>query len=438
MTAKLESQTLLKQRLAADLVNAREKTLMLLDPIPDALLNIRVHDFYSPIGWHFGHIAMTEEYWALTRALGREPIRPDYSFLFANIPENPKDNRVHLPGRSEILSFMDQTRTSTLAALQETDLSGDNPLIAGGYAWDFAHQHECQHQETIVELLQLLTKHTASSTVIESEAEQVCVDVFDTEMVAIPGGTYLMGSNEPNGYDNEKRLHSVQVAPFYLDKTPVVAAQWVSFIEGGGYRRPELWTKEGWDWRCQNDISLPEYWHKSGHGYGYYGPRDIRSLLPREPVSSLSWYEADAYARWIGKRLPTESEWEYAASFDPTTGQSRRYPWGNEISEADQNADCGLKKPMPSPIGTGPVNALGLYDMAGKVWEWTSTPFLPYPGFNAFPYDGYSKDHMDGTHYCCRGGSWATNPRILRCSFRNWYIPSYRQGFLGLRCAKSL
>jgi formylglycine-generating enzyme required for sulfatase activity len=401
-TEPANSQQRRKADLCRRLEAARHKTLQLLDRIPDELLKIRVHDFYSPIGWHFGHIAMTEEYWTLGQALGQQPCDAHLTFLFANIPANPKDNRVHLPDRAQIVAYLAQTRARTLRALWETDLDTEAPLLADGYAWDFAHQHECQHQETIAELLQLLCKHTVSPTLPAGAGEAVIEAVPTTEMVSIPGGRFCMGSDDRHGYDNEKRAHEVAVAPFRLDVHPVTAAQWVAFMRAGGYGRPELWTSEGWGWRLRERAERPEYWFPVG---------------------------------WQGKRLPTEAEWEYAAAFDPATGRTRLYPWG-DAPQPPPDVDCDLRGSGALPITAADSrNAFGLQDMAGKVWEWTSTPFLPYPGFVAYPYDGYSQDHMDGAHYVCRGGSWATDPRILRCSFRNWYIPTYRQGLLGLRCA---
>jgi iron(II)-dependent oxidoreductase len=423
----------------------RSRTLALLDAIPEDLLKVRVHDFYSPIGWHFGHIAMTEEYWTLTRALGRLPHAPDYTFTFANIPENPKDNRVHLPDREQIKAYMAMTREKVLHALEETDLETDDPLIAEGYAWEFAYQHECQHQETIAELLQLLCKHTymIKPVLSDSHASVVMQTTPATEMVPIPGGTFLMGSDDRHGYDNEKRAHEVTVAPFQLERHPVTAGQWAEFIQAGGYERPELWTPEGWEWRQREQAEMPEYWFRAPGGYGNYvailgAPRFLAlGLDPLSAVSGISWYEADAYARWRGKRLPTEAEWEYAAAYDPVDGRSRRYPWG-DAETIPAGVNCGAhNSDWRQPLGESHRNAFGLENMAGTVWEWTSTPFLPYPGFVAYPYDGYSKDHMDGAHYVCRGGSWATSTPILRCSFRNWYVPTYRQGFLGLRLAAS-
>ena len=429
------NQTQRKREIIHKLKEAREQTLELFASIPDAHLNLRVHDFYSPIGWHFGHVGMTEEYWALHRALGKQPVNPEYTFLFANIPENPKDNRVHLPDRNEIIRYLKQTRQTVVDALKATDLDSEDPLIADGYAWEFAHQHECQHQETIAEMLQLLSKHVTPPLLPKGTERLVLQDAPPTEMISIPGGTFLMGSNDRHGYDNEKCAHEVTVVPFQLEKTPVTSAQWAQFMAEGGYEKKTLWTPEGWAWRQAENACCPEYWYPIGEGYGRFYAGGFRGIHPREPAMSLSWYEADAYARWRGLRLPTEAEWEFAAGYDPATGKMRRYPWP-DAGTAWGNFYYGMRPHFPiSGAEDRTLNAFGLCHMAGSVWEWTSSPFLPYPGFEAFPYDGYSKDHMDGTHYVCRGGSWASDARILRNSFRNWYVPTYRQGFLGLRCA---
>lgn len=412
-----------KEALRRDMQATRHATLHLLDSIPDDLLNIRVHAFYSPIGWHFGHIGMTEEFWALTQALQQPPRNAEYSFLFANLPENPKDNRVHLPPREAIIDYLATTRCDTLQALNAADITSDAPLIADAYAWDFAHQHECQHQETIRELLQLLAQHQGrqlakdwgglSAALLSNQADTALPSLSlpslssepQGDMAAIPGGTFLMGSDAHCVYDNEKRAHPVEVAPFQLERQPVTVGRWLQFLQDDGYKRKALWTAEGWEWRQAEGINYPEYWQPSGQGYACYRPSGLSALGAEEPVMSISWYEADAYARWAGKRLPTEAEWEFAALGD-------------------------LSQPI-QPF-------YGLTHMTGSIWQWTSSPFLPYPGFRAFPYDGYSLDHMDGNHFVCRGGSWASDTKIMRPSFRNWYVPTYRQGFLGLRCAKNI
>lgn len=417
-----------KDQIKASMTAARERTLWLLERVPEEFLKVRVHDFYSPIGWHFGHIARTEEYWIICEALKRPCLDEHYTFLFADLPENPKDNRVNLPSRQEIIDYLAFVRSATFAALEEADLSSDDPYLADGYGWEFALQHECQHQETICELLQLIQRSSAGFQPVCAPGKQAGSLRYYGDFVAIPAGTFCMGSDDRHGYDNEKDSHEVRVEAFDMSRTPVTTEEWLGFMADEGYTRPELWTPEGWAWREKEEVTKPEYWKEAEDGYSYFGPHGLRSIDPREPVSCVGWYEADAFARWAGARLPTEAEWEYAARGP----NSLDYPWGEGLPDACFDmANWG-----PEPVGQHAPGPFGLHDMAGNVWEWTSTPFLPYPGFIAFPYDGYSKDHMKGHHMCCRGGSWATSLRILRSSFRNWYVPTYRQGFLGLRLAR--
>jgi len=389
-----KNQKARKKALMIKMTLARESTLALLEWVPEDYFQVRVHDFYSPVGWHFGHIGMTEESWVCEQALHRPCRDEKLRFLFANIPDNPKDARVNLPSREEIVTYLEDTRERTLQALDETDLESDDPLIADGYAWEFAHQHECQHQETIVELLQLITQRTERAEEAFFGSEEEHWQPAPMEMDAVPGGVFTMGSDSLLVYDNEQNAHEVEVGAFALDAAPVTASHWLQFMRDGGYRRPELWTPDGWKWRKQENAAVPEYWMPApdGRTFAYAGALALREIEPDEPVSSISWYEADAYARWIGKRLPTEAEWEFAAI---------------EPEEATE-----------------------------RVWQWTSSPFLPYPGFKAFPYDGYSLEHMDGKHFVCRGGSWTTDACIRRRTFRNWYVPTYRQGLLGVRCAR--
>ncbi len=430
--------------LITSLESVRARTFRLLETVTDAQLPLRVHDFYSPIGWHFGHIGRTEVYWACEKALGHPSPDDALGFLFANVSENDKENRTRLPGRAGLIAYLNRTRELTLAALATADLSNSDPLLADGYAWEFALRHEYQHQETISELRQLLRKSsiTGKAPPVKPVSTRRAVATTPVRMIALPGGTFRMGSPDPHGYDNEHDPHLVTVLPFEMDETPVTNADWLAFIAGGGYRRPELWCDGGWRWCQESAVTHPEYWHATGAKGGAatfqaIGLNGLRELVADEPVCGIGWYEANAYARWANKRLPTEAEWEYAATFDPATGDTRVYPWGDAEPDATRAA-FGLEADHPAPVGTHPAgkSALGLLDMAGGVWEWTASLFLPYPGFRAFPYDGYSKDSMDGKHFVCRGGSWATGAPNLRSAFRNWYVPTYRQGFLGLRCAR--
>jgi iron(II)-dependent oxidoreductase len=418
-----------KAQLRQQLQEVRERTLWLFEQVPDEFLRRRVHSFYSPIGWHFGHVGRTEEYW-VCEALKRPCSDERLSFLYADLPDNPKDNRVNIPDRAGTVAYLEQTRRVVLEALDGADLDTEDPYLADGYAWEFAIQHECQHQETIAEMLQLIQKQLPQPEVaVPFEPAPL------GEMVPILAGAFCMGSDVRHLYDNEKEPHEVTVAPFHLARHQVTAAQWAGFMAEGGYERRELWSDEGWHWREAEGAVAPEYWLRQTDGWAYIAPHGARPIHPDEACSSVSWFEADAFARWAGKRLPTEAEWEYAASAAPGTAK-REFPWGSGTSS--DHACHALRHWSPRPVGSHPAGdtLLGLSDMAGNVWEWTSSRFLPYPGFQAFPYDGYSKDHMKGEHFVCRGGSWATASPILRCTFRNWYVPTYRQGFLGLRLAE--
>lgn len=403
-----------KTQIRARLEAARARTLSLLQQVSDHHLRVRVHDFYSPIGWHFGHVGRTEEYWVCGKALSQPLVNDHLSWLFADVADNPKDNRTRIPDRAGILQYLDETRARVLKALEIADFDADCPFLAEGYAFDFAIQHECQHQETICEMLQLI-RRTEPLASFEPLAWQPRIK---SEPVSVTGGTYLCGSGERNVYDNEKESHERQIVPFSVAKYPVTAFEWSEFIEAGGYGKEELWSPEGWGWREQERAERPEYWIRQGDAWGTIGPSGVRALHPDEPAQSISWYEAEAYANWRGARLLDEFEWEWL----------RR-----RASEA--GSIHGIESWGGQSVGQGAPSEDGLFDLTGNCWEWTSSKFLPYPGFVAFPYDGYSKDHMKGAHRVCRGGSWATAPVILRPSFRNWYVPTYRQGFLGVRLA---
>jgi iron(II)-dependent oxidoreductase len=422
-----------KDEIRTKLEATRSRTLWMLEQVPDEFLRVRVHSFYSPIGWHFGHVGRTEEYW-ICAATGRDPCDEHLSFLYADLPDNPKDNRVHIPDRVGTLDYLDRTRRLVLDALERADIGSSDPFMNDGYAWEFAIQHECQHQETIAEMLQLIQKQRPQEP-IETVPWR---SSHEPRFIDVPSGSYLMGHPDIHGYDNEKERHEVAVRSFRISDSQVTSFEWSQFMEDGGYDRPEFWSEEGWAWKTSERADQPEYWIRQPEGYAFFGAFGARTIHPDEPVSCISQHEALAFAKWAGKRLPTEEEWEYVASTAGAAGENppRRYPWGNE--PPDETRACfTLNAWSPEPVKSHPSGAtgLGVHDLAGNVWEWTSSTFLPYPGFAAFPYDGYSKDHMKGAHRVCRGGSWATSPSILRCSFRNWYVPTYRQGFLGLRLA---
>ena len=413
-----------REQLARRLTQVREKTLWLLDQVPEEFLRRRVHTFYSPIGWHFGHIGRTEEYWAIGEALHKPLIDDHLSFLFADLPENPKDNRVNIPDRDGIKNYLRVTRGRVLDALDSADLDSDSLLLRDGYAWDFAIQHECQHQETICEMLMLIQKEIGPRTLPEPIEWKSGVA---QQMIPIQGGSFVMGTDDPFAYDNEKQPHVVNVASFGLARTPVTAFQWSEFMRDTNGLPPqggEVPAKPGMG------AHMPDYWLDTKEDFFSYSPLGIRAVHPDEPVISVSHNDAVAYAEWAGKRLPTEEEWEYAAN-------GGIFPWG-DAEPTKEMAIFAINNwsPMSVESCTAGSTREGILHLAGNVWEHTSSKFLPYPGYVAFPYDGYSKDHMKGEHFVCRGGSWATAAPILRRTFRNWYVPDYRAGFLGLRLAE--
>src|SRR2546423_2993907 len=289
----------LRETLRDAMERTRARTLWLLDQVPEEYLKVRVHSFYSPIGWHFGHVGRTEEFWICHKALGLPVVDDHLSFLFADLPDNPKDNRVHLPSREQIVEYLSITRARTLQALEQVEFAEDDPFLKEGYAFDFAVQHECQHQETICEMLQLISKQTSGRGPLSSSGGGEGVrGERPTHYIEIPAGTFTMGTNATRVYDNEQQAHEVEVKAFKLAKTQVTSAEWSNFIQDGGYRKRELWSSQGWAWRETENAEHPEYWRQTANGYLYIAAHGLRAIHPQEPASSISWFEAEAFLKW--------------------------------------------------------------------------------------------------------------------------------------------
>jgi gamma-glutamyl hercynylcysteine S-oxide synthase len=222
----------------------------------------------------------------------------------------------------------------------------------------------------------------------------------------------------------------------------VTCGEYAEFIADGGYGNPRWWTPRGWEHRQQAGLTAPLYWRHEGGQWLRRVFGAMEPVVPNEPVLHVCWYEADAYARWAGRRLPTEAEWEKAARFDPASGRSRRYPWGDEDATSDglyRRANLGQRFLQPAPAGSYPDGAApsGARQLVGDVWEWTSSDFLPYPGFRAWPYREYSEVFFGPEYKVLRGGSFAVSPVACRGTFRNWDYPIRRQIFSGFRTARS-
>jgi iron(II)-dependent oxidoreductase len=419
------------------LVEVRERTRWLLHTVSDEDLVAQHDPIMSPLVWDYGHIGNYEELWIVEKVHGRGlSDRELYDMYDASLHPREERPSLNLLDRNDADAYLDAVRNAVLETLEGADLDGDDPLLRDGFVYNMVVQHEAQHNETMLQTLQLKRGEGYRP---EAGIEPPEASAGYGEIVPIPGGPFVMGTGDRAcALDNERGAHVVEAAGFQIDRTPVTNAAFQEFVEGEGYEERELWDPTGWEYIQHERISAPKHWYQpEPHSwwtqrFGFQEPLD-----PARPVVHVSWYEADAFARWAGKRLPTEAEWEKAASWDPETETKRLYPWGDE-PPAPERANLDQLAFRTSEVGAYPAgaSAYGVLDMIGNVWEWTASEFLAYPGFESFPYREYSEIFLDDGYVVLRGGSWATRPIVIRNTFRNWDFPIRRQLFVGFRCAK--
>jgi gamma-glutamyl hercynylcysteine S-oxide synthase len=366
---------------------------------------------------------------------GREPVRSDIDELYDAF-RHPRSDRPALPllNPAQAREYVGTVRDKVWDVLDRSPLGGRN-LERDGFAFGMLAQHEQQHDETMLATHQLRTGHA----VLDAPAPPAGGPVADE--VVVPGGDFVMGtSTEQWALDNERPAHRVSVPAFVIGAAPVTNEQYLEFIADDGYHRPELWSERGWTHRVAEQLTAPQFWERDTDGNWWrrvFGA--MRPLVPRQPVVHVCWFEAEAFARWAGRRLPTEAEWEKAARFDPATGRSLRYPWGDD-DPTPARANLGQHHLEPAEIGAYPqgTSPTGVHQLIGDVWEWTSSGFEPYPGFTAFPYPEYSQVFFGGDYRVLRGGSFGTDAVACRGSFRNWDHPIRRQIFAGFRLVRDL
>jgi len=280
-------------------------------------------------------------------------------------------------------------------------------------------RHEDQHQETMLQAIGLARLQPAPA-IPRAARPPAPGGHTGLEAVDVPAGPCEIGAPEDRfAYDNERPRHRVKLPGFRIGRTPVTNATFLRFVEDGGYERREWWSEDGWSWRRRHDITQPQGWAHDGD-WRRWTPDGWAPLDPDEPVIHVSWFEADALARAHGARLPTELEWEKAA-----TG----------VDEAHANLDQALLGPAPAGAYPEGASAYGALGMLGDVWEWTASDFGGYDGFVAHPYREYSEVFFGDEYKVLRGGSWATRSRVATPSFRNWDLPQRRQIFSGVRLA---
>lgn len=412
--------------------DARERTFEIIADLDDEQLIPPRLEGINPFLWEIGHVAFFQERFVLRRE-GKPSIRSDAEALWDSIAI-PQVCRWDLPvpSREETLAYMRGVRDGCLERLHGP--GGDAPEEL--YYQAYALFHEDMHDEAFLytrQALGLPAPELPSAPAVADRAGPLPGDV------EVPGGRYRLGA-EPEGqfvFDNEKWAHDVELAPFSIARAPVTQGEFAAFVDDGGYERPELWTAAGWAWRTAMQVDRPLYWRRGTDGWERRAFDRWVPLEPHHAMVHVSRYEAEAYCEWAGRRLPTEAEWEVAASWDPATGTQRRMPWADgDLPDASRaNVDHGAFGTVDVgalPAGESP---LGCRHMIGNVWEWTDTVFEPYPGFELDPYREYSSISFY-THRVLRGGCWASRGRLLRNSWRNFFMPFRRDVFAGFRTCR--
>ena len=437
----------------AELIQAlretRARTLDLVaDLTDDQLIGPRL-SIVNPLRWEIAHVAWFQEFWML-RHLGRQPTILTHGDSLYDSARVAHDTRWDLPllERDESLAYMQRVLERVI------DQAGDEAGLtdSAGYNQEYFLNlvllHEQMHDEAVTYTRQTLSYPAPAIAAVneirfakqEAPVPQTNHDL--TSDAEIPRGKFILGSDckREFTFDNERLAHEVEIASFAISKTAVSNAEFKHFVEDGGYRRSELWSAEGWQWRTAVMAEHPVYWQQEENGRWLRRNFDEWVALDeRLPVIHVNWHEANAYCRWANRRLPTEAEWEMAASAEPAANglglvkHKRRYPWGND-SPTLETANLDWRAMGCLPVDALPAgdSAFGCRQMIGNVWEWTASDFQPYPGFVAGPYKEYSEPWF-GNHKVLRGGCWATRSRLIHNSYRNFYTPDRCDVWAGFR-----
>ena len=421
-----------RETLARDLERARRRTLELTD-FDDAELRRQYSPLMSPLVWDLAHIGQQEELWLLRDGDPRRPgMLPENIEGLYDAFVHTRASRVDLPLLTPAES-RDYCRTVRSAALDVLDTLPERDEDEIAFRFGLVISHETQHGETTLQAINLRTGAPILQT--RTPPPNGRPGLAGTS-VPVPGGPFVLGvdaDTEPLSLDNERPAHVVEVPAFRIGRVPVTNGEWKQFIADDGYRQARWWSARGWEHRVQAALIAPQFWNPDGTRTRFGHVEDIPD---DEPVQHVTFFEAEAYAAWAGARLPTEVEWEKACAWDPGTGTRRRHPWGAQEPTA-QYANLGGEALRPAPVGAYPAgaSACGAEQMLGDVWEWTTSPLRPWPGFTPMIYRQYTEPFFGGDYKVLRGGSWAVAPDTLRPSFRNWDHPIRRQIFAGVRLA---
>ncbi len=394
--------------LSHGLLSARSATLGLLQGLDDAALRTQFDPDFSPIAWHFGHVAWQEEGWLLRRLGGRSPLRPELDGVLDSFVSEKGTRAGQLPPFRDLVEYAERVRAGALAVLGQLEPRDDDPLLRQGHVAHFLANHERQHAEVIA-TVRLLGGLFVSGA--EPTAAAAVPSAFD--YVTFEPLRFTLGDGaDPDGWDNERHGHVVDVAAFALRRGVVTNGEWLEMMQADGYQDERLWDDEGRRWLRESGAKSPLHWRQSSNGWIERTLAGERPLRLDAPVAHVCFHEAQAFARFAGARLPSEAEWERAASWDQERRAKRRYPWGDDAPAAGAAClACAWSAAAPAGAFPEAVSRDGLFDLCGGVWEWTRDTFRPYPGFSPQPYQGYSQPWFDDRHRVARGGSYMTRAR---------------------------
>ena len=423
--------------------DARERTLELVADLDDEQLTVPLLEIVNPFRWELGHVAFFYDVFLLRVLRSDKFLLEGAENLYDSFKVDHDDRwSLPLPSREETLSYMRRVFERVVERLNAHEPSAEET-----YLYLLAVLHEDMHGEAFTYMRQTLEYPEPQLRI--THADSIPDEVGGGPLsgdVELPGATFQLGATPdlPFVFDNEKWAHPVEIAPFKIARAPVTNAQFVEFVEDGGYLRREFWSYQGWVWRTKSGVQHPIYWRAGKTGWLRQHFDKLVPLEQHAPVIHVNWYEAEAYCNWAGRRLPTEAEWEMAASADPAndgkeiTGRKRRYPWGDEPpSPYHANLDSSFMGCVDVGAFPSGDSAFGCRQMIGNVWEWTASPFYPFLGYIVdFPYKEYSAPWF-GYRKVLKGGTWATRSRLACNTYRNFFQPYRNDIFAGFRtCAK--
>jgi len=435
-------QPLDRRALAALYIRNRERSARLFDAVRPEAYEARPIALRNPVCFYEGHIPAFAVNTLLKNGLGDPGLDSDFEVLFERGIDPESEDAVPggaslWPPRAAIRAYGAAADDAILDALARRDVAAaDNAVLGRGLAVGTVLEHEAMHQETLHYMWHRLA-YDQKVRPAGLAAPWIGMEPPPPRAVRVPAGVATLGAaaEEPFAWDNERPRHAVEVAAFSIDVHSVTNRDYLEFVEAGGYRDESLWDAEGWSWRAAGDARHPLFWELHRGAWFWRGMWDLVPL-PMAWPAYVTHAEASAYARWKGRRLPTEAEFHRAA-FGSPSGAPRRHPWGDDPPDATRgNFDFARWDPVPAGSFPRGASAWGVHDLVGNGWEWTSTVFAGFEGFEPMAsYPRYSADFFDGKHYVMKGASPATAKELLRPSLRNWFRGTYPYVYVKFRTA---